>query len=97
MVNKNQKTIIIGLTIAIIFVIIGVFCLSYAMETLDVQAEKLGAQEQPVYEPPLPDYIIPGMDNPYATALLGIASTLVIFAVALGIAKILNKKKSQKQ
>ena len=39
MVTKNQKTIIVGLTVAIIFVMIGVFFLSYAMETLDVKAE----------------------------------------------------------
>lgn len=95
MKTKYQKTIIIGLAIAIIFVVIGVFFLSYAMETLDVQAEVLGAQEQPVYEPPLPDYVIPGLDNPLATALVGIASTLLLFIVGLAVAKLLKKKKSQ--
>ncbi len=95
MVTKNQKTIIIGLTVAIIFVLIGVFFLSYAMETLDVQADKLGAQEQSIYEPPLPDYAIPGLDNQWATALLGIASTLLIFIVTFAVAKLLKKKKSQ--
>ena len=94
MVTKNQKTVIIGLTVAIIFVLIGVFFLSYAMETLDIQADKLGAQEQPVYKPPLPDYVIPGLDNQWATAILGIASTLLIFVVAFGVAKILKKKSS---
>jgi hypothetical protein len=95
LVTKNQKTIIIGLTAAIIFVLIGVFCLSYAMETLDVQADKLGAQEQSIYEPPMPDYVIPGMDNPWISALLGIASTLLLFVVGFAVAKLLKKKKSK--
>ncbi len=49
--KTNQKTIIIGLTVALIFVLVGVFVLSYSMETLDKQAEQLGAEEKPVYEP----------------------------------------------
>lgn len=92
---KNKKTVIIGLTVAVIFVIVGVFFFSYALETLDVKAEQLGAQEQPIYEPPLPDYGVPGIDNPIATALLGIASTLLLFIVGIAVAKVLNKKKSQ--
>jgi hypothetical protein len=94
MTTKNQKTIIVGLTVAIIFVMLGVFCFSYALETLDVKAEELGAQEQPIYEPPLPDYTIPGLDNEWGALLLGITSTLLLFIVGLGVAKILNKKKS---
>jgi hypothetical protein len=94
MANKNQKTIIIGLTIAIIFVMIGVFFLSYAMETLDVKAEQLGAEEQPIYEPPFPDYSINGIDNVWGALVIGLASTLLLFIVGFGVAKILNKKKS---
>jgi hypothetical protein len=94
MTTKNQKTLIVGLTVAIIFVILGVFCFSYAMETLDVKAEELGAQEQPVYEAPLPDYVIPGMDNEGGALLLGVTSTLLLFIVGFGVAKILGKKKS---
>jgi hypothetical protein len=94
MTTKNQKTIIVGLTVAIIFVMLGVFCFSYALETLDVKAEELGAQEQSIYEPPLPDYTIPGLDNEWGALLLGITSTLLLFIVGLGVAKILNKKKS---
>jgi hypothetical protein len=94
MATKNQKTLIVGLTVAVIFVILGVFCFSYAMETLDVKAEELGAQEQPVYEPPLPDYTIPSMDNEWGGLLLGITSTLLLFIVGFGMAKLLSKKKS---
>ena len=94
MATKNQKTIIIGLTIAIIFVMIGVFFLSYAMETLDVKAEQLGAEEQPIYEPPFPDYSIIGIDNVWGALIIGLAGTLLLFIVGFGVAKILNKKKS---
>jgi len=94
MATKNQKTIIIGLTVAIIFVAIGVFFLSYAMETLDVKAEELGAQEQPIYEPPFADYSIAGMENVWGALIIGIAGTLLLFIVGLGVAKIFNKKKS---
>jgi len=94
MATKNQKTIIIGLTVAIIFVVIGVFFLSYAMETLDVKAEELGAQEQPIYEPPFADYSIAGIENVWGALIIGIAGTLLLFIVGLGVAKIFNKKKS---
>jgi len=94
MATKNQKTIIIGLTVAIIFVMIGVFFLSYAMETLDVKAEELGAQEQPIYEPPFPDYSIVGIDNVWGALIIGLTGTLLLFVVGFGVAKILNKKKS---
>jgi hypothetical protein len=92
--TKNQKTVIVGLAVALIFVVLGVFCFSYAMETLDVKAEELGAQEQSVYEPPLPDYTIPGLENEGGTLLLGIASTLLLFFAGFAVAKILPKKKN---
>ena len=94
MTSKNQKTIIVGLTVALIFVLLGVFCFSYALETFDVQAEKLGAEEHPVYEPPFPDYSIAGLENEWGALLIGIGGTLLLFIAGLGVAKILNKKKS---
>jgi hypothetical protein len=94
MVTKNQKTIIVGLSVAIIFVMIGVFFLSYAMETLDVKAEQLGAQEQPIYEPPFPDYSIAGLENVWGALIIGVASTLLLFITGFSVAKILKKKKS---
>jgi hypothetical protein len=94
MATKNQKTVIAGLTIAVIFVLLGVFIFSYAMETLDVKAEEMGAEEQPIYEPPLPDYTIPGLENEGGAVLLGVASTLLLFVVGFVVAKLLYKKKS---
>jgi len=92
MVTKNQKTILVGLSVAIIFVMIGVFFLSYAMETLDVKAEQLGAQEQPIYEPPFPDYSIAGLENVWGALIIGLVGTLLLFIVGVGVAKILKKK-----
>lgn len=95
MTSKSQKTIIAGLTVALIFVLLGVFIFSYAMETLDAKAEELGATEQPVYKPPFPDYSIVGMENEWGVLLIGISSTLLLFIVGLGVAKILNKKRGR--
>ncbi|XHH10300.1 MAG: hypothetical protein ACFCUE_06635 [Candidatus Bathyarchaeia archaeon] len=94
MTTKNQKTIIIGLSVAILFVLLGVFFFSYAMETLDVKAEELGAVEQPIYEPPFPDYTIIGFENEWGAILLGIASTLLVFIACFAVAKLLKKVKS---
>jgi len=91
----NQKTVIIGLTVALIFVVLGVFLFSYANETFDVKAEELGAEEQPIYEPPFPDYSIIGFENEWGALLIGITSTLLLFVAGLVVAKILSKKKSQ--
>jgi hypothetical protein len=95
MTTKNQKTILVGLGVALIFVLVGVFFLSYAMETLDVKAEELGAQEQPIYEPPFPDYVLPGFDNVWGSLTIGIGGTLLLLGAGFGVAKLLNKKKGK--
>lgn len=92
--RTNQKTIMIGLTVASVFVLIGVFMLSYSMETLDKVAEQLGAKEQPLFNPPFADYNIPGLDNVWGGLIAGIMGTLLLFIVSLAVAKLLHKKKS---
>ena len=91
--HSNTKTIIVGLTIALIFVLVGVFVLSYAMETLDVQAEKLGAEEKPLFNPPFADYNIPGLDNEWGALIIGVAGTMLLFIVSYGAAVLLRKTK----
>jgi ABC-type phosphate transport system permease subunit len=91
--HSDMKTIIVGLTVALIFVLVGVFVLSYAMETLDVQAEQLGAEEKPVYNPPFADYNIPGLDNGWGALIIGVTGTLLLFVVSLGVAVLLRKTK----
>ena len=91
---STKKTILIVLAIAMIFVLVGVFVLSYSFETLDKQAEKLGAQENPVYQAPFADYNVPGLDNTYGALIVGIVGTLLLFCAGLIAAKIVRKKKS---
>lgn len=93
--RTSRKTLIIGLTVALVFVLAGVFCFSYALETLDVKAEELGAVEQPIYEPPFPDYSIVGFENQWGALVVGLASTLLLFVAGLAVAKVLNKKKGK--
>jgi hypothetical protein len=93
--SKNQKTVLIGLAVALIFVLVGVFVLSYSMETLDKQAEQLGVEENPIYQPPFPDYLIPGLNDTMGGLIIGVGGTLLLFVAGLGVAKILNKKKRQ--
>jgi hypothetical protein len=91
--KSGQKTLFVGLAIALVFVLAGVFCFSYALETLDVKAEELGAVEQPIYEPPFPDYSIVGFEGEWGALVVGVVSTLLLFGVGLGVAKLLRKKK----
>jgi NADH:ubiquinone oxidoreductase subunit 3 (subunit A) len=91
----NQKTVLIGLAVALLFVVLGVFCFSYALETLDLKAEELGLEAEPIYKPPFPDYKILGMDNQWSALLIGVVSMLLLFVVAFGVAKLLNKRKNK--
>jgi ABC-type antimicrobial peptide transport system permease subunit len=95
--KQNQKTIMIGLAAALIFVVLGIFVFSYALETLDVKAEELGAEEQPIWSAPFADYTVAGSDSQWIALAVGVAATLLIFAVALGAAKAIKKKKVTQQ
>ena len=93
--RRNQKTIIIGLAAALFFVVLGVFVFSYALETLDVKAEELGAQEQSIWTAPFADYTVPGSDSQWIALAVGLAATLLIFTATFSAAKILRKKKGE--
>ena len=91
---STKKTILIVLTLAMLFVLVGVFVLSFSFETLDKQADKMGAKENPIYEAPFADYNIPGLDNTWGALIIGVVGTLLLFALGLIVAKIVRKKKS---
>jgi amino acid transporter len=93
--NLDRNTIIIGLALAVIFVIIGNLVFSYALETLDVQAEELEVTGENILNAPFPEYTIPGFENEWGGILLGIIATLAIFVVTLGVASLLKKKNSE--
>ena len=87
-----RKTVIIGLVVALIFVVVGSFVLSYSMETLDKQAEELGAQESPIWNPPLPDYSIPGLESAWGSLIVGIMGVVLLFGMSYGVASHLKRK-----
>ena len=77
---STKKTILIVLTLAMIFVLVGVFVLSFSFETLDKQADKMGAKENPIYEAPFADYNIPGLDNTWGALIVGVVGTLLLLS-----------------
>ena len=91
--KRNQKTIIVGLAVALVFVLLGVFVFSFAMETLDAKAEQLGQEEHPIYEAPFADYNIAGNTNIWVTLAVAIAATLLLFVAGLAVAKIIHKRR----
>jgi NADH:ubiquinone oxidoreductase subunit 3 (subunit A) len=95
--RSSRKILLVGLTTALVFVVLGVFVFSYAMETLDVKAEQLGAQEQPIYQAPFPDYNVAGSTNQWIALIVGIAATLLLFVAGLAVAKVISKKKRNQQ
>lgn len=95
--RENRKLVMVGLAIAIIFVILGTFVFTYAFETFDLKAEELGAVEQPIYEAPFPDYSIAGSDNQWVTLFVGITATLLLFVAGIVTAKLIRKKKGKRQ
>ncbi len=94
---KNQKTIIIGLAAALMFVVLGVFVFSFALETFDVKAEELGAQERTIWNAPFKDYTIGGSESQLIALVVGVVATLFLFATGFGVAKLIQKKKGEKQ
>ncbi len=91
---STKKTVLIMLTLAMIFVLVGVFVLSFSFETLDKQAGKLGAEEKPVYKAPFAGYNIPGLDNTWGALIVGVGGTLLLLFMGLIVAKIVRRKKS---
>jgi amino acid transporter len=88
----NQKTVLVGLSVALILVILGVFWFSYALETLDLKASEMGLEERPVYDPPFPDYSITRFESKWSNLIISVTSTFLLFIVAFAVAKLLSKK-----
>ncbi len=88
----SRKTVIIGLAAALIFVVIGIFVLSFALETFDAKAEEMGAQEQNLWTAPFQNYTVAGSDNPWVALAVGVSATLLLFVAGFGVAKIIKKK-----
>ncbi len=91
---KYEKLAIVGIIISIIFVIIGCTWLSLSAETFDEIAEKFGAKENLIWNPPLPDYEMPGFEgNLLINTIIGIIFTILTFIAAYGIGNLLKSKR----
>lgn len=88
----SRRDLVVGLSVAALFVVLGTFLFGYSMETLDVKAEDLGIEAgESVFPSPFPEYVVPGLETDAVNLLLGLASTLLIFVVAWGVLKALAK------
>jgi amino acid transporter len=91
---KYGKLTVVGIIISIIFVIIGCIWLSLSVETLDEIAENFGAKENPIWNPPIPDYELPGFEgNVLINTIIGIIFTILIFIAVYGIGNLLKSKR----
>ncbi|MDD5258859.1 MAG: PDGLE domain-containing protein [bacterium] len=92
----NRRDILIGLGIALLVAIILSPFASPHPDGLERVAEDKGFLEKgegkPLVVSPIPDYTFPGIQNEKAaTAMAGIAGTLVVFGLGYGLAKLLKK------
>jgi len=91
--DRNRRIIIIGMIASIIFVIIGCVWLSSSLETLEEVAERFSARENTIWDAPLPNYEIPGLEgNTVANITLGIGATLLILGLTFITGKVLKEK-----
>ncbi|HID17447.1 TPA: hypothetical protein EYP26_04045 [Candidatus Bathyarchaeota archaeon] len=91
---ESKRMLVIGLAISVVFVVIGCALLATSAETLDEIAEKLGASETSFWNPPIPDYELPGFEgNVIVNIMIGVLFTLLVFAAALGAGEALRRRK----
>ncbi|MDA8228797.1 MAG: PDGLE domain-containing protein [Desulfitobacterium hafniense] len=91
--------------ILILALIVAAFLSPFASSSpdgLEKVAEDLGfidkSNESPIIKSPFPDYVFPGIKNEgAATAVAGIAGTLITFGVMVGLAKTVGKKTRRTQ
>ena len=95
--SKTRNLLIGGLAIALIIAILSPFLASSNPDGLEGTAEGLGVQEsEPVFQSPLPDYTIPGMeDSPIGGVIAVFIETIIVFLVMFLVAKILLKKNKE--
>jgi len=92
--SECRKLLIIGVTISIVFVVVGSVWLSLSSETLEEIARSFGASESYVWPPPVPNYEIPGLEgNVVASITVGLVSTLIILGITYFVGRSLRSQK----
>ncbi len=95
--TQNRNLVMGGLAIAIVIAILAPFLASSNPDGLESTAESLEVPEsEAVFESPLPDYAIPGMeDNPWGGVVSLILGVILVVMVMLGLTKLLGKRKGK--
>lgn len=84
------REVVVGLLAAAVFVLLGTYFFAYSLETLDVKAEQLGVEGHTLLHVPFPEYTVPGIESDTVNLVLGLASTLLIYLVGYGAAKLIT-------
>ena len=92
--KKNRIIFAIGLSVSLVFVLVGCVWLSNSAETLDEVAEQFGAHDTSVWDAPLANYEIPGLEgNIFGNIALGMGATVFILGLTLVTGRTLKSKK----
>jgi hypothetical protein len=90
--SRDSRLVLTGIMVSLIFIVAGTVLLSQSAETLDKVAEHFGVETIAIWNPPIPDYEIPGYEGDVqANIAVGVASTLLVFAVTLLIGRSLSR------
>jgi len=92
--SYGKGLVVFGVIVSVIFVVVGCVWLSLSVETLDEVAEHFGASEASFWNPPIPDYEIPGLEgNVAVNTVVGVAFTLITLTATFIVGEILKAKR----
>jgi len=90
-----RNAVLIGIVFSLIFVVTGTIWLSHSDETLDKVARQIGAKECPIWNPPMPNYELPGYEgNVAVSVLVGFISAVFVLGVTFIVGRVLRKNTS---
>lgn len=93
-----DKFIIGGLVVAIIIAILAPYLASTNPDGLESAAEKIihpGVSDEPVFESPMPDYVIPQLgEDPFSGVASIIIGVLIVFGLAYALGYAIKKKEA---
>ncbi|MBS7623556.1 hypothetical protein KEJ39_07790 [Candidatus Bathyarchaeota archaeon] len=91
--SRDSRLVLAGIIVSLISVIMGSVLLSQSAETLDKVAEHFDVEATSIWNPPIPDYEIPGYEGDVqANIAVGVASTFLVFAATLLVGRGLSRR-----
>jgi hypothetical protein len=99
---KTRTLVIVGVVVALLMAGVVSFYASASPDGLEYVAEQTGfldtAEDSPTAGGPMADYSTRGVDNPaLAGGLAGVVGSLVVLAVAGGLAMVLRRRGTRDQ